>query len=68
LAAEIKGVSSKEKMLVRPTLQALLLLISRSADASLLEIVRKWLSEINLTEGVVKIFHPFLPIPVSVHD
>jgi hypothetical protein len=68
LAAEIQGVSSKEKMLVRPTLQALLLLIRTSANASLLEIVRKWLSEIKLTEGVVKVFHPLLPIPVSVRD
>jgi hypothetical protein len=65
LAAEIQGVSSKDKMLVRPTLQALLLLIRTSADASLFEIVRKWLSEIKLTEGVVKVFHP---IPVSVRD
>jgi hypothetical protein len=68
LAAEIQGVSSKDKMLVRPTLQALLLLIRTSADASLFEIVRKWLSEIKLTEGVVKVFHPLLPIPVSVRD
>jgi hypothetical protein len=68
LAAEIQGVSSKDKMLVRPTLQALLLLIRTSADASLFEIVRKWLSEIKLTEGIVKVFHPLLPIPVSVRD
>jgi hypothetical protein len=68
LAAEIQGVSSKDKMLVRPTLQALLLLIRTSADASLFETVRKWLSEIKLTKGVVKVFHPLLPIPVSVPD
>ena len=66
LAAKIQGVSSKDKMLVRPTLQALLLLIRTSADASLFEIVCKWISEIKLTEGVVKVFHPLLPIPVSV--
>jgi hypothetical protein len=68
LAAEIQGVSSKDKMLARPTLQALLLLIRTSADASLFEIVRKWLSEIKLAEGVVKVFHPLLPISVSVRE
>jgi len=68
LAAEIQSVSPKEKMLVRSTLQALLLLTRILANASLLEIVRKWLSEIKLTESVVKVFHPLLPIPVFVHD
>jgi len=68
LAAEIQGVSSKERMLIRPTLQALLLHIRTSADASLFEIVRTWLSKLKLTEGVVKVFHPLLPIPVSVRD
>jgi hypothetical protein len=68
LAAEIQGVSSNDKMLARPNLQALLLLIRTSADASLFEIVRKWLSEIKSTEGVVKVFHPLLPIPASVRD
>jgi hypothetical protein len=68
LAAEIQGVSSKERMLIRPTLQALLLHIRTSADASLFEIVRTWLSELKLTKGVVKVFYPLLPIPVSVRD
>jgi hypothetical protein len=66
LAAEIQGVSSKEKMLVRPALQALLFLIRTSADASLVEIVRKWLSQIKLAETVVKVFRLLLHIPVSV--
>ncbi len=68
LAAEIQGVSSKEKMLVRPALQALLSLIRTSADASLVEIVRKWLSQIKLAEAVVKVFRLLLHIPVSVRD
>jgi hypothetical protein len=68
LAAEIQGVSSKERMLTRPTLQALLLHIRTSSEASLFEIVRTWLYELKLAKGVVKVFHPLLPILVSVRD
>jgi hypothetical protein len=56
LTAEIQSVSSKEKLLARPALYAMLSLIRASADSSLIEILRMWLSRIKLSESVVKVF------------
>jgi len=66
LAAEIRGVSSKEKLLLRSGLEAQLSLITASADALPVEILRKWLSRIKLAQAVERVFRPVLPIPASV--
>ena len=68
LAAEIKAVSSNEKLLLRPALEALLSLIRASANASPVEILRQWLSRIKLSEAVEKVFRLVLPILASVRD
>jgi len=62
LAAKIQGLPSKH---TRSTLQTLLSLISSSANASPIEILRKWLSRAELTEKIIKAFRPILPIQAS---
>jgi len=66
LAAEIEAISSKEKTLAKPALRALLSLINKSAYIS--PLLCRWISQIQLTENVVKVFRPVLPIPASVRD
>jgi hypothetical protein len=66
LTAKIEAISSKEKILAKPALQALLSLINKPADIS--PLLCRWISQIQLTENVVKVFRPVLPIPASVRD
>jgi hypothetical protein len=68
LEAEIRGVSSKEKLLLRSALQAQLSVIKASANASPVEVLRQWLSRIKLSEAVEKVFHLILPILTSIRD
>jgi hypothetical protein len=62
LTAEIKNISSNEKLRLRPALEALLPLIEASVDASPVEIIRKWLSLRKSPQTVEKVFHPDLPL------
>jgi hypothetical protein len=65
LAAKIRVLRSKQ---ARTTFQTLLSLISSSAGDSPIEILSKWLSQTELTENIVKVFRPILPIQASVRD
>jgi hypothetical protein len=65
LEAEIQGVS---KLVLRSALQTQISLIKASANASPVEILRQWLSRIKLSDAVVKVFRPVLPIPASARD
>jgi hypothetical protein len=66
LAAKIEAISPKEKVKARPVLRALLGLINKPADTS--SILHEWLSKIQSTESVIKVFHPVLPISACVCD
>jgi hypothetical protein len=66
LTAQIEAISSKEKVLAKPILRALLSLINKPVDIS--SLLRQWLSKVKVAESFVKVFHSVLSIPASVHD
>jgi len=65
LTASIEAVSSKEKIFAKPALQALLSLIN---EPTVSRILCEWISQIQATKKVEKVFCPFLPLPVSVRN
>jgi SMC interacting uncharacterized protein involved in chromosome segregation len=65
LQPKIQGISSKH---VKYALQTLLSYIGASAKDSPIEILRKWLSHIESTKTVTKVFCLVLPILASVCD
>jgi hypothetical protein len=65
LAAEIKDISSHERFLLRPVLEALLSLIETSTDALPVEILRKLLSQRKSPRTVENVLRPVLPILTS---
>jgi hypothetical protein len=59
LTAEIREISSKQKLLARPALQSFLNFIIKPVDISPVAaagLLRKWLSRIQLAESLVKVF------------
>lgn len=55
ICAEIQSMSSTQKMLVRPTLQYLLDLLSSSSVVSPADLLHSYLAHIKAVDGVVKV-------------
>ena len=55
ICAEIQRVSSTQKMLVRPTLQYLLDILSSSSVVSPADLLHGYLAHIKAADGVVKV-------------